>query len=347
MHKSIIWNLLSDLNKKSGITEVVINSPREIFVEKMQKFVPITSHLTEKDLLTFVEEVKLELGIDGNSSSSQKIFDGMLPDGSRINIILPPLTTQFPAITIRKYLKIAQSFDSNPHIFGLNEKWTSFLKALVKCKFNIVISGGTGIGKTSFLNLVLNEISMEERLVTIEDTLELDIKRPNIVRLKSGDLNFSDQSVYQKLIKNTLRMKPDRIILGECRGGEFYDFLVAMNTGHNGTFTTIHANSSYEAIIRMENLFLLSGIEVPLFVVRKQLSMGINFIIHLGKNHEGQRVIDEILEIDGMENQTILTSVFAKYSREKNKLEFTGVVPKRAEKMIQLGLLDKQFFYNF
>lgn len=337
-----IWNLLNELNKKSGITEILINGPRSVFIEKGGSFIQLNANLSANDIRDFIKEV---------SDLNQKvcdydnpILDGNLPDGSRINIINEPFVKGSPAISIRKYLKSVSSFENNPGVFGLSPDWVKFLKAVIAAKLNIVVSGGTGVGKTTLLNILINEISKTERLITIEDTLELSIDLPNVVRLESGAkalLSKSNLST-RDLVKNTLRMRPDRLIIGETRGAELFDLLQAMNTGHEGSMTSIHANSGGECLSRIETLFLLAGFDLPLLVVRKQISSALNFIVQLERESNGQRVISEITEICGMEGQTILSQTIA--SRENGLLRFKGIAPKEFEKLHTKGGLEYNFF---
>ena len=212
---------------------------------------------------------------------------------------------------------------------------------------NVVVSGGTGVGKTTFLNLLINEIPKHERVIAIEDTPELSISMPNVVRLESGGKIQQTKSTLstRDLVKNTLRMRPDRIIIGETRGGELFDLLQAMNTGHDGSMTSVHASSAGECLSRMETLFLLAGFEIPITVVRKQMSTAIQFIIQLGREKDGQRVINEIIEICGMEGPTVLVQTIA--SREDGVLRFRGMAPKTMDRLHRHGNLPLNFFENF
>jgi len=345
MQNNAIWNLINDLNKKSGITEILINGPKHVFVERGGQFIQLNANLPANDIHAFITEV---------ASMNQKvcdkdnpILDGNLPDGSRINIINEPFVQGSPAISIRKYLKFISSFDQNPVVFGLGPKWVELLRAMIKGRLNIVVSGGTGVGKTTFLNLLINEIPKTDRVITIEDTLELSINLPNVVRLESGAkaLMSKSQLSTRDLVKNTLRMRPDRIIIGETRGAELFDLLQAMNTGHEGSMTSVHANSGGECLSRMETLFLLAGFEIPLVVVRKQMASAINFIVQLGRDNEGNRVIQEIIEVCGMEGPTVLMQPLAE--RIDGVLQFKGLAPKSFDVLQRDGGLPNNFFENF
>lgn len=339
-----IWNLINDLSKKNGITEILINGPKNVFVERGGQFIQINANLPATDIHQFIKEVA-DLN-QKECNSDNPILDGSLPDGSRINIINEPFVNGGPAISIRKYLKFISSFDNNPTVFGLTPHWIEFLRAVIASRLNVVVSGGTGVGKTTFLNLMINEIPAHERVIAIEDTIELSINKPNVVRLESGAKSLQSRSTIttRDLVKNTLRMRPDRIIIGETRGGELFDLLQAMNTGHDGSMTSVHSSSGGECLSRLETLFLLAGFEIPINVVRRQMTSAIQFIIQLGRDREGNRVINEIIEICGMEGSVMLIQPIA--VREDGFLEFKGIVPKNMEKLNRVGGLPLNFFEN-
>jgi len=341
MKETSVWNLLKDLEQKKGITEVVINDPKKVFVERQGQFIQLNIQLSKNDLYDFATEVA-----HYNKKEFDKfnpVLDGVLPDGSRINVIAEPFSQGSPAITIRKYLRSIKSFDDDSHIFDLGEKWIELLKAMVGSRCNIIVSGGTGVGKTTFINLLLKEMSPVERVVTIEDTLELSLNNPNVVRLETFVASKHAAGLTDRdRVKNTLRMRPDRIIVGEVRGGEVFDLLQAMNTGHEGSMSSIHASSPGECISRMENLFLMAGFDVPYQVVRRQIAQGVDFIIQLGRDREGKRQVKTIMEITGMEGPNILSQQIA--VREEDDLVTTGVSPKNMDKLHRMGGLPMDFF---
>lgn len=344
MNFNTVTKLLKDLSTKDGITEIIINNPSNIYIERQGDLIRLNTTLDPKDIIQFCKDVAIFNKTSFNMN--KPIIDGSLPDGSRINIISSLYTGDSPAITIRKYLKTIQEFDSSPGVFGLNEKWVDFLKVLVQAKSNILISGGTGRGKTTFLNLLLQEISMTERVVTIEDTKELSFDIPNTVRLlaKSNTFDIETPLSSRDLLKNTLRMRPDRIIIGEVRGGEAFDMLQAMNTGHEGSMCTIHATDAANALIRLENLFMLAGMDIPLKAIRQQISNAMDFVIQLEKDLDGNRIISTITEVSNMEGDNILTQTIARH--EDGELKFTGIVPKRMVHLNKYGL-ENNFFLDF
>ncbi|MCO4753138.1 MAG: CpaF family protein [Bacteriovoracaceae bacterium] len=336
-----VWKLLEELSSKSGISEVIINNVDNVYIEREGELIRLNAKFSPEDIVSFCKEVAQFNKRQFNRE--HPILDGLLPDGSRINIISSVYTTSSPAITIRKYLTNLTSFDQSPGLFGLSPKWITFLKALVSSKQNIIISGGTGNGKTTFLNMLMQEVSPTERVVTIEDTKELQFKVPNTVRLITRNAASSIETPLgtRELLKNTLRMRPDRIIIGEVRGEEAFDLLQAMNTGHQGSMCTIHANSPAESLSRLENLFLFSGYDVPLKAVRAQMCSAIDFIIQLDKDKDGKRIVRKITEISNMESDNILLQDIA--VNKDGQAAFTGLVPIRVKELMNYGL-NTDFF---
>ena len=338
-----VWGFLQELSRKKGITEVIINNIDNVYIERQGEMIRLNVKLAVADIKSFCQDIAKFNKTQFNRD--HPIIDGLLPDGSRVNIIASEYTTSAPAITIRKYLKNIQKFDSSPGIFGLDEKWVTFFKALVASKMNIIVSGGTGNGKTTFLNLLLNEVSTVERVITIEDTKELNFEIPNSVRLisKSRSSQLDSPLGTRDLLKNTLRMRPDRIIVGEVRGAEAFDMLQAMNTGHEGSMCSIHANSPPESLTRLENLFLMCGHDLPVRVVRAQMASAIDFIIQLGRGRDGSRLVSKVSEVNNMEGEQILLQDIG--SESDIALEFTGLVPRRMEKLMKAGL-SPDFFMD-
>jgi pilus assembly protein CpaF len=340
MQANRVFQLVDELSRKSGITELIINDVDNVFVEKDGELLQLDIAFTEQELDQFSQQVaalnRKEFGPE------VPVFDGNLADGSRVNLIHKDYTGRTHAITIRRYLKSIQNFEGSPGIFGLDDRWVHFLKLMVKARLNIVVSGGTGVGKTTFLNLLLNEVPYKDRIITIEDTRELQIGQSNIVRLEARpQVGNRPGLTIRQLVKNTLRMRPDRIIVGEVRGEEVFDLLQAMNTGHEGSMTSVHANSPGECLMRLENLYLLSGHEVPLRALRYQISTAVDYIIQLRRDKDGRRIIHQVTEIAGMEGDRVLMQDIGSF--KSGELKFTALVPSRIQKLHQAGL-PKDFF---
>lgn len=339
---SRIQELIDELALKVGVSELIINRPDSIYIEKDGELIRIDSKFTDAEIEEFAESIAAfnRKEFSGNSPT----LDGNLPDGSRINIIHKDYTGGSHAITVRRYLKTIKKFDTSPGIFGLSEDWVNFLKTLVKAKLNVVVSGGTGVGKTTLLNLLLQEISPRERIITIEDTRELQFALPNVVRLEARPSSRLDVGLnIRELLKNTLRMRPDRIVVGEVRGGEVFDLLQAMNTGHEGSMTSIHANSPNECLMRLESLFLLSGHDIPIKALRYQIDSAVDFIIQIRRDKAGNRIVHQVTEVAGMEGDRILLQDIGTVKKEV--LEFTGLVPSVFAKLQKAGM-PKDFFAN-
>lgn len=340
MSKNKINDLIDELSKKSGISELIINKNDVVFVEKDGEMIRIDATFTDLEIEGFCSDLASYNRKEFDSFTP--ILDGNLPDGSRANLIHKDYTGGTHAITIRRYAKSIKTFDGSPGIFGLTPEWINFLKILIRARVNIVVAGGTGVGKTTFLNLLLQEISPKERIITIEDTRELKFNLPNVVRLEARP-PVSDLKglAIRDLLKNTLRMRPDRIIVGEVRGGEVFDLLQAMNTGHEGSMTSVHANSPGECLMRLENLYLLSGYDLPIKALRYQISSAIDFIIQIRRDKNGSRVIHQLTEVANMEGDKILTQDVGVFKNDQ--FRFTGLVPSCFTRLQKAGL-PKDFF---
>ncbi len=338
--KSKVNDLLDELSKKAGISELIINRQDSVYIEKDGELIRMDSKFTDEDIESFCQEVAQFNHKE--FSSAYPILDGNLPDGSRVNLLHKDYTRNAHAITIRRFSKQIRSFENSPNIFGLNKDWVDFFKFAVKARLNVVVAGGTGVGKTTFLNLLLQEISPRERVITIEDTRELQFNLPNVVRLEARPAYGKQQGLsIRDLLKNTLRMRPDRIIVGEVRGGEVFDLLQAMNTGHEGSMTSVHANSPGESLIRMENLYLLSGYEVPLKALRYQISTAVDFIVQIKRDKDGKRLVSSVTELSGMEGDKILQQEIG--SSKSGEFKFTGLVPAHMAKLQRAGMTPDFF----
>lgn len=314
---------LEALFKSPDVTEIMINSWDRIFVEHKGLIVLTSLKFEDQKAFDFLIGCILD---HVPENKNQYTFDGSLPEGFRFNITLPPITPNSATLTIRKFATKTFSLDDLIDRNTLSDKAAIFLKEALTKKLTLVISGGTGTGKTSFLNTLSNYISPSERIVSIEDTQELRSAHPNWIHMltsKNENMKFSARDC----LMNSLRMRPDRIIIGECRGAEAYDFLQAINTGHEGSMTTIHANSAIDGLSRLENLVTLGHAEIPLKYLRQQMAQGIDLIIQLRRNAQGQRQVVEIVELTGIEMDTITRGTVFNLNRETNILETTGYVP--------------------
>ena len=294
------------------ITEVMVNGADSVYVERKGKLIK-TQVKFENDahVLRIIERIVLPLGrrIDHDSPT----VDARLPDGSRVNAVIPPVAIDGPSVTIRKFGKSKLTVDQLVKYESLSPIMAEFLHACVVSKMNIIISGGTGSGKTTLLNVLSSYIPEDDRIVTIEDAAELQLHQDHIVRMetKAPDLDGKGAVSVRDLVRNSLRMRPDRIVVGECRGAEALDMLQAMNTGHDGSLTTIHANSPRDALARLETLTMMAGMDLPLKVIREQVASAVDLIVQQSRIRDGSRKITAITEVAGMEGDTIvLTDVF-------------------------------------
>jgi len=294
------------------ISEVMVNGPDRVFVERNGKLEKSTVRFSDDaEVLRVIDRIILPLG--RRIDSENPTVDARLPDGSRVNAVVAPVALDGPSITIRKFSKERLRVEDLIRLGSLTEHMAQFIEACVVAKLNIVVAGGTGSGKTTLLNVLSEYIPEGERLVTIEDAAELQLNQSNLVRLEARPPNVEGRGEVsiRHLVKNALRMRPDRIIVGEVRGGEALDMLQAMNTGHDGSLTTVHANSPRDALSRLETLCLLAGVELPLRVVREQISSAVNLIVEQTRMRDGTRKVTGIAEVGGMEGDTvIMTDIF-------------------------------------
>jgi pilus assembly protein CpaF len=339
---------LEDLMADDSITEIMVNGAEHIYVER--------KGLLEHTRKRFVDDPQLRLIIERIISplgrhvdESSPMVDARLPDGSRVNAIIPPLAIDGPALTIRRFGKYRMTFSDLLRVGAATQAMMSFLKACVEARLNIIISGGTGSGKTTFLNVLSAYIPMSERIVTIEDAAELRLIQDDVVRLEARPANVqgAGEVKIRDLVRNSLRMRPDRIIVGEVRGGEALDMLQAMNTGHDGSLTTVHANTPRDALARIETLVLMAGLELPLRAISQQISNAINVIIQTSRMRDGTRKVVAITELVGMEGDIITMQDIVKFDEQGVNPEgkvlgefvFTGVQPMCLKRFEELGIV--------
>lgn len=316
--------LLDSIIKDDQITEVMINGPEDIFIEKAGKLYKLEQKFDdEKQLEDIVQKIVGQAGREVNQANP--IVDTRLPDGSRVNVVLPPISLNGATVTIRKFSKTPMTIEQLLKFGSITPEVAHVLKLLVKAKYNIFISGGTGSGKTTFLNALSSYIPHDERVITIEDSAELQIEGiDNLVRMETRNANTSGSGAVtiRDLIKSSLRMRPERIIVGEVRGGEALDMLQAMNTGHDGSLSTGHANSTRDMLSRLETMVLQGSEGLPLEAIRQQIVSAVDVIIHLSRLRDKTRRTMEISEILGYENGTIIVNpIYLFEEDEKSTLE--------------------------
>ena len=345
----INYGPISSLLRAPDIDEVMVNGPNLIFVEKRGKLYETgIRFFNERHLISIIQRIVEPLGRHVDEASP--MVDARLPDGSRVNAIIPPLALDGASVTIRKFASKKLTTEDLVNFGSMTQNIADFMAEAVKARQNIVISGGTGSGKTTLLNVLSQFIPLEERLVTIEDSAELKLSHRNLVRLESRPANIEGRGriAIRDLLVNSLRMRPDRIIIGECRAGEALDMLQAMNTGHDGSLTTVHANSPRDALSRLENMVLMSGYELPVSAIREQVSSAINLIIQQNRLIDGTRKITQISEVVGREGNVITMQDIFVFQQEGLDSEgkvtgyftATGNIPHFVEMLRQRGRLS-------
>ena len=333
---------ITPLLHDDSISEVMVNGAGQIYIErKGQLFLSDVTFGSEADLIRVIREIAAFVGrrIDDDSP----MVDCRLPDGSRVNAIIPPLAIDGPSLTIRKFARDPFTVQDLISFGTMTAEAAGFLEACVKAHFNVLVAGGTGSGKTTTLNVLSSFIPDTERVVTIEDAAELQLRQPHKVRLESrpARIDGSGRISIRDLVVNALRMRPDRIVIGECRSGEALDMLQAMNTGHDGSLTTVHANSPRDTLARLETLVLMSGVDLPQRAIREQIASAIHLIVQQARLRDGSRRVTNITEVVGREGDTItLQDVFLfeetgmdGNGRLQGKLSPTGIRPNAMAKI--------------
>jgi Flp pilus assembly CpaF family ATPase len=338
---------LQDLLRAPAVTEIMVVGREQIYVERAgvieksgRRF--ISDKVTE----SIIERIVAQVG--RRIDKSQPLVDARLPDGSRVNAIIPPLAVKGPCLTVRKFPLQRLTMDDLIEMGSINRAAATFLRGCVIDRRNIVVSGGTGSGKTTLLNVLSSFIPFKERIVTIEDTVELRLHQEHVVTLETKPPNVEGAGQYtvRDLVKNALRMRPDRIIVGECRGPEALDMIQAMNTGHDGSMTTVHANSSQEVIERLEVLILMAA-DLPITSIHRQLTTAVDMIAHISRLPGGRRVVtqvSEVLRVDPDTKEIVLLDIFN--FRNGESLEPTGYLPSFVDSLIEKELLDLEFLYG-
>ncbi len=337
---------LEPLLRDESVTEIMVNGPRQIYIERAGK-IELTNVTFQNDdhVMRIIDRIIAPIGRRVDESSP--MVDARLVDGSRVNAIIPPISLVGPVITIRKFAASPFTVEDLVRFGTSTPEMFDFLKACVEARLNIFVSGGTGSGKTTMLNILSSFIPNDERIVTIEDAAELQLRQEHVVTLETRPPNIEGKGAIpiRELVRNALRMRPDRIIVGECRSGEALDMLQAMNTGHDGSMSTGHANTPRDMLSRLETMVLMAGVELPLRAIREQVSSAVDLIVHQNRLKDGTRKITNITEVQGMEGDVIIMQdvfVFEQTGVVEGKiqgqLKATGIRPKFTEKFEVMGI---------
>ena len=347
MHEVLGYGPLEPLLEDPTVNDILVNGHDSVYIERYGVLEKSNVRFRdERHLLRIIDKIVANIG--RRVDESQPWVDARLPDGSRVNAIIRPCAIDGPSLSIRKFSKKPILLDKMIELGSLSEEAAALLKALVGARMNILISGGTGSGKTTLLNAMSRSISELERIVSIEDAAELQLQQDHTVRLETRppSPNGTGAITQRELVRNALRMRPDRIIVGEVRGAETFDMLQAMNTGHDGSMTTVHANTARDALSRIEQMVSMMGLDLPLSAIRSQIASGIHFIVQLNRLSDGNRKVMSVSEITGMEGETITMQDIFVFHRtgvnEKGEVEgafkATGMRPKCSEQLMAAGV---------
>jgi pilus assembly protein CpaF len=345
---------LEALLEDNDVTEIMVNRADQVYVERKGKLVRSTEVFEDDAHVTrIIERIVAPLGRRIDESSP--MVDARLPDGSRVNAVIPPLAIKGPTITIRKFARDPYKAEDLIRFGTVTPQMVEFLRACVYGRLNIIVSGGTGSGKTTTLNVLSSFIPEEERIVTIEDAAELQLQQEHVVTLESRPANLEGKGeiTIRQLVRNSLRMRPDRIIVGEVRSGEALDMLQAMNTGHDGSLSTAHANAPRECISRLETMVLMAGTQLPVRAIREQIASAVQLVVHQSRLRDGSRRITHITEVQGMEGDVVVLQDIFRFEqrgvdangRVTGEMKATGLRPKFVQTLIAQGVnLPKDLF---
>ena len=338
---------IETLVRDADVSEIMVNGPDQVFYEKEGRlYLSSVRFRDNSHIMRIIERIVAPLGRRVDESSP--MVDARLPDGSRVNVVIPPVSPKSPTITIRKFRVDKMTMEDLIETGTLTQSVAEFFRACVQVRLNIVISGGTGTGKTTFLNALSGFIPDTERIVTIEDPTELRLQQGHVVSLEArpASLEGTGEVAQRDLVRNALRMRPDRIIVGEVRGPEAFDMMQAMNTGHEGSLGTVHANSPRDALARIENMILMAGLDLPIRAIREQMASAIHLIIQVARLTDGTRRITHVSEVSGMEGQTVTMQDLFRFEQQGidadgrviGEFRSTGLRPQFAEKFEVAGL---------
>ena len=339
---------IQQLLEDSSVTEIMVNGHETVYVERNGVIVRTPLRFVDEDHLRRVIE-RIVARVGRRIDESSPLVDARLPDGSRVNAVIPPLAVHGSSLTIRKFSDTPYTVDDLIRFGSLTRPLADFLDGCVKSKLNILVSGGTGTGKTTLLNVLSSSIPHNERIVTIEDAVELKLQQEHVIVLESRPPNIegSGEVTIRDLVRNSLRMRPDRIVVGECRGGEALDMLQAMNTGHDGSISTIHANAPRDCIARLETLVLMAGMDLPLRAIREQVVSAIDLIVQIQRLRDGSRRVTHVTEVVGMEGDTVVLqdaflfdyqAGFGPDGHHRGIARATGLRPRFLDKFDEAGV---------
>lgn len=353
---------LEKLLQDPTIDEIMVNGPRSVYIERRGKIEKTNlSFESDSHVMRIIDRIVSPLG--RRVDEAQPFVDARLLDGSRVNVIIPPLAVGGPTLTIRKFSKIPFTIEDLTKNGTFTPEYVQFMKACVEARLNTIVSGGTGTGKTTQLNILSTFIPNDERIITIENAAELQLRQEHVITLESRPSNIEGRGEVsmRDLVVNSLRMRPDRIIVGECRAGEALDMLQAMNTGHEGSMSTVHANTPRDALHRLETMVLMAGVELPLKAIREQIAGALDIVIQIERMRDGSRRIVQVAEVQGMEGDVIVTQEVFKFDYQgvqngkiQGQLRPTGIRPKFMEKIEAANIflppqifgLDSRFYQS-
>jgi len=346
MAETLGYGPIQPLLRDNTVTEIMVNGPKAIYVERGGKIEKTAlTFENNQHLLRIIERIIAPLGRRVDESSP--MVDARLPDGSRVNATISPVSLVGPVLTIRKFSKIPYTDEDLVRFGTVTPQFNEFAKACVVARLNILVSGGTGSGKTTLLNVLSAYLPPDERIITIEDAAELQLKQEHVVTLESRPPNIEGKGriTIRDLLVNCLRMRPDRIVVGEVRSGEALDMLQAMNTGHDGSLSTLHANTARDALRRLETMVLMAGMELPLRAIREQIASALDLIVHVGRYRDGSRKVMQVAEVQGMEGDVVVMQDIFRFVQTGmedgiilGSLQPTGIRPKFVEKIEQANI---------